>query len=75
MARALEEAGIATTLTSWNAGVIRLVKPPRGTITSLKRGMTLGHPHNEDQQRRVLIKTLGLLEQKAPLELVRLDEE
>jgi len=75
MARALEEAGIPTTLTSWNAGVIRMVKPPRGTITALQRGMTMGHPHDHDQQRSVLLETLKLLEQDAPVELVRLNEK
>ncbi|NJL33467.1 MAG: hypothetical protein HC893_05950 [Chloroflexaceae bacterium] len=31
-------AGIATTLTSWNAGVTRLTMPPRATFTRLSRG-------------------------------------
>jgi len=75
IARALEAEGIPTTLTSWNAGIIRGVKPPRGTITALQRGMTLGHPHAVDQQERVLMETLKLLEQDAPVDLVRLDEK
>ena len=75
MARALENEGVRTTLTSWHTGVIRSVLPPRATITKLQRGMTLGHPHDEAQQKRVLIETLKLLEQDAPVDLVRLDEK
>jgi len=75
IARALEQEGIATTLTSWNAGIIRGVKPPRATITALQRGMTLGHPHDAEQQKRILLQTLKLLEQDAPVDLLRLKEE
>ena len=75
IARALENEGIRTTLTSWNAGIIRGVLPPRATITKLQRGMTLGHPHDQSQQKRVLLETLGLIEQAAPVDLVRLDEK
>ena len=67
--------GIATTLTSWNAGRMRPTAPPRATLTRLKRGATLGEPHDTAQQRRVLAATLALLAQDAPLEIVRLDEE
>jgi len=75
IARALETEGIRTTLTSWSAGIIRGIKPPRGTITALQRGMTLGHPHDDAQQRRVLLETLKLLEKDVPVDLVRLDEK
>ena len=54
VARALELRGIATTLTSWNAGVTRLTMPPRATFTRLARGATLGRPGDAAQQRRVL---------------------
>lgn len=74
IARALEMEGIATTLTTWNAGVTRLIAPPRGTFTRLARGATLGKPHDTAQQRRVLEATLALLAQDAPVEIVRLDE-
>jgi hypothetical protein len=73
LARALEMAGIATTLTSWNP-VIRLANPPRATLSRLNRGATLGEPHDKDQQRRVLEATLTLLAEDAPLEIVHLDE-
>ena len=73
-ARALELAGIATTQTSWNAGVTRLTKPPRVTFTRLARGATLGRPHDVDQQRRILDATLALLAQDAPLKPVYLKE-
>lgn len=66
--------GIATTLTTWNAGVTRLTAPPRGTFTRLARGATVGNPGNTAQQRRVLEATLALLAQDAPVEMVRLDE-
>jgi hypothetical protein len=74
IARALEMEGIATTLTTWNAGVTRLTAPPRGTFTRLARGATLGKPHDTAQQRRVLEATLALLAQDAPVVIVRLDE-
>lgn len=74
IARALELAGIATTLTSWNAGLTRVTKPPRATFTKLVRGATIGQPHNVAQQRRVLEATVALLSQDAPLAPVRLDE-
>ncbi|MGA9532286.1 MAG: hypothetical protein WBR18_06175 [Anaerolineales bacterium] len=67
--------GIASTLTSWNAGVTRLTAPPRATFTNLPRGSTLGHPGDKAQQRRVLTETLALLAQDAPVEPVRLDED
>lgn len=73
-ARALEIEGIATTLTTWNAGVTRLTAPPRGTFTKLARGATVGQPHDTAQQRRVLEATLALLAQDAPVEMLRLDE-
>lgn len=74
IARALEMEGIATTLTTWNAGVTRLTAPPRGTFTKLARGATVGKPHDTAQQRRVLEATLALLAQDAPVEIIRLDE-
>jgi len=66
--------GIASTLTSWNAGVTRLTGPPRATFTRLPRGSTLGKPGAAEQQRRILERTLALLEQDAPVEPVNLDE-
>jgi hypothetical protein len=75
IARALELNGIATTLTSWNAGITRLMAPPRATFTRLGRGATLGRPHDAAQQRRVLEKaTLALLAQDAPLAPLYLSE-
>jgi hypothetical protein len=70
----LELNGIATTLTSWNAGVTRLTMPPRATFTRLARGATLGRPGDRKQQRRVLEATLALLAHAAPLDPVLLDE-
>lgn len=74
IARALELAGIATTLTSWNPGRTRRTCPPRATFTKLGRGATLGQPGDAAQQRRVLEATLALLALDAPLEPVYLDE-
>jgi hypothetical protein len=67
-------AGIATTLTSWNAGRTRLTAPPRATFTRLERGAALGQPGDAAQQRRVLEATLALLAHDAPLKPVRLKE-
>lgn len=66
--------GIATTLTSWNAGRTRVTMPPRATFTKLDRGATIGAPHEVEQQRRILETTLALLAHDAPLDPVRLDE-
>ncbi len=74
IARALEEAGIATTLTSWNAGRTRVTKPPRATFTKLNRGSTMGAPGDVAQQKRVLKATLDLLAQDAPINPVNLNE-
>lgn len=74
LARALEEAGIATTMTSWMAGRMGAIKPPRATLTQLGAGMTLGHPGDAAQQRRVIQATLDLLAQPAPVPVVRIDE-
>ncbi|NJK79545.1 MAG: hypothetical protein HC876_04535 [Chloroflexaceae bacterium] len=68
-------AGIATTLTSWNAGVTRLTMPPRATFTRLSRGSTIGRPGDTAQQRRILEATLALLAQDAPIDPVLLEEE
>ncbi len=73
-ARALEIEGIASTLTTWNAGVTRLTAPPRGTFTKLARGATVGKAGDTAQQRRVLDATLALLTQDAPVDMLRLDE-
>lgn len=66
--------GIATTLTSWNAGRTRLTMPPRATFTKLGRGSTMGKPHDLAQQRRILEATLALLSQDAPIDPISLDE-
>ena len=67
-------AGVATTLTSWNAGRTRVAAPPRATFTKLERGATIGAPNDVEQQKRVLNATLELLEQPAPVNYVRLNE-
>jgi len=74
IARGLELEGIATTLTTWNAGRTRITAPPRATFTQLSRGSTIGAPHDTAQQLRILNATLALLEHDAPLDYVRLDE-
>ena len=75
IARAIEQEGIPTTLTSWNAGIIRMVRPPRFSITSMQRGMTLGHPNDVEQQQRILTRTLELLSFDAPLDPLVLNEK
>lgn len=65
---------MATTLTSWNGGRVRVTKPPRATITRLARGATLGQPHDSAQQRRVLEATLALLREDAPQPALALQE-
>jgi hypothetical protein len=51
------------------------IKPPRATLTKMTTGMTLGHPGDADQQRRIITATLALLADPAPLPLVRIDEQ
>jgi hypothetical protein len=75
IARALELAGIATVMTSWNAGKTVGVAPPRATMTRLSRGATIGNPGDVTQQRRVIAASLALLAQPAPLTPVMLDEK
>jgi len=75
IARGLELKGIATTLTSWNAGITRRIMPPRATFTRLARGATMGNPHNYAQKKRILEATLALLAQDAPLKPIKLDEQ
>lgn len=75
IARALEMNGVATTQTSWNPGLTRLVNPPRATVTDLARGATLGRPGDRAQQRRVIEATLALLAQDAPAPIVKLEEQ
>ena len=75
IARALEIAGIRTTLTSWHKGSIMRTLPPRALLTSLPRGMTIGHPNDEKQQNRILMKTLELLNLDAPTKPIILKEK
>ena len=70
----MENEGIATTITTWNAGRTRVTAPARATFTKLSRGATIGKPHDAAQQRRVLEATLALLAQDAPVEMIRLNE-
>jgi len=74
-ARGLEMNNVATTMTSWSAGLATSIAPPRITITKLPRGSTLGMPGDAAQQRRVLEATLGLLAYDAPLEKECLEEK
>ena len=74
IARGLELAGIATTLTTWSSAFTRKILPPRATYTRLKPGATLGQPGNTAQQKRVLNATLALLSEDAPFDPVMLEE-
>jgi len=75
IARALELAGIATVMTSWNVGKTVGVAPPRATMTRLSRGATIGNPGDADQQRRVIAASLALLAQPAPIAPLMLEEK
>lgn len=75
IARGLQlENGVETVITTWNAGIGRLMNPPRMTTTRLLRGATLGAPGDAAQQRRVIEATLALLNETAPLSPVSLQE-
>jgi len=75
IARGLEINGIATTLISWKAGIIRAIKPPRALITSTNRGETMGPPHDNIRQRTILITALKLLEKNVTDEPLIWDEK
>jgi D-proline reductase (dithiol) PrdB len=74
LARGLELNRIATTLTSWSAGLSLMTAPPRATATNTLPGCPMGAPGDEAQQRRILEATLALLEKDAPVNVVQLDE-
>ena len=74
LARGLELNRIATTFTSWSAGLALMTAPPRATATNTLPGCPLGAPGDEAQQRRILEATLALLEREAPVDVVQLDE-
>ncbi len=74
LARGLELNCIATTFTSWSAGLALMTAPPRATATNTLPGCALGAPGDESQQRRILEATLALLEKDAPVDVVQLDE-
>ena len=74
IARAVEQFGVATTMTTWNGDRTWLTRPPRVLFTKLGRGSTLGRPGDAAQQRRVIQAALALLERDAPQEPVLLDE-
>jgi len=67
IARGLEIEGIATSVISWKAGIIRAIKPPRVLITDTDRGATVGKPHDKYQQESILTTALNLLEKNAPI--------
>ena len=66
--------GIPAVMTTWRDGVARQAKAPRVTFTKLPRGSSVGAPHDDAQQRRVLEATLSLFAQPAPIEPVILNE-
>ena len=66
IARGLETNGIATVVTSWKAGIIRAVRPPRALLTNTERGSTMGNAHDSVGQARILSAALELFRQDAP---------
>jgi hypothetical protein len=71
VSRALENAGIATTIASWNIGVTHITAPARALYTRFDRGSTLGVPGDAEGQRAAIEATLALLAQSAPLDPVK----
>jgi hypothetical protein len=62
VARALEQAGIATVEIATNRGPTSLVMPPRVLFTPHERGKNLGTPGASDLQRKIVRAALNLLE-------------
>jgi D-proline reductase (dithiol) PrdB len=58
VARAVEEAGIATMTVSVGLDITRLVRPPRTAFLNYPMGNETGRPGRDDEQRAIVQKTL-----------------
>ena len=62
IARALEEAGIATALVSVMPPLSTAARPPRQLIRKLNIGATVGRPHDKDGQLETLRRMIALID-------------
>ncbi len=62
VARALEDAGVATMMLAVARDVVDMVRPPRAVYYKGTFGSVAGHPSQPEYQRRILDESLRLLE-------------
>ena len=65
-ARTFESQGIASSVISWNAGVMRMALPPRVLATGFQKGEVLGPAGQAGTHIDVLKAALKLIQQDAP---------
>ncbi len=61
IARALEEAGVATVSLTSAWSITASVNPPRAAFTDFPLGNTAGPPHEPDAQLEITRKALGMI--------------
>jgi hypothetical protein len=67
LARVLEAAGLATVSLSLIREHTEMIKPPRALWVPFPFGLSVGHPNDLDEQRRVLLAAFALLEDSVPV--------
>ena len=73
--RAIEDAGIPTVLVAALPSIAAQLGAPRIAAPDTPMGATMGAPHDQEQQIRILAASLGLLETAAtPGQIVPLAE-
>jgi len=62
IARALEDAGIATALVSVMEPISSAARPPRQGVRRLNIGATVGRPNDVEAQKLTLTRMISLIE-------------
>ena len=75
IARALEDAGIATALVSVMPALSSPSRPPRQVIRRLNIGATVGRPHDVEGQKETLRRMARLIEEAESFGAVDKDEK
>ena len=69
--RAVEAAGISTVSITLIEDITRKVRPPRALAVPYGFGHPLGEPNNPELQHAIIAEALALLEDKAPLPILK----
>ena len=69
--RAVEAAGISTVSITLIEDITRKVRPPRALAVPYGFGHPLGEPNNPEMQHAIIAEALALLEDKAPLPILK----